>query len=130
MLKAASTVQDASRDVRRSTIHQCEVNFAGHLTVAAAVFKHPSFSEEAEWRLVARGPPGPHHRKFRTQAGVVVPYIELPIAGPSTPPFLESITIGPSPHGPEAESGLKALIEECGWSVNEFRNSAVPYRNW
>lgn len=130
MLEAVGMVRDASSHIQRSAIRRCEVDFAGHLTVAAAVFKHPSFAEEAESRLVARGEPGPHHRKFRTQAGVVVPYIELPIAGPSAPTNLQSITIGPSPHGPEAESGLKALPQEYGVSVKEVKNSCVPYRNW
>lgn len=130
MLQAVGMGRDASVDIQRNVLRRCEVDFAGHLTVAAAVFKHASFAEEAEWRLVARGDSGPHHRRFRTQAGVVVPYIELPVAAPDTSVNLESITVGPSLHGTEAELGLKALLEERRVSVKELRHSSVPYRSW
>jgi hypothetical protein len=100
----------------------------------AAVTKHESFADEAEWRLVRRmplrGTPNPLIVKFRPARSLVVPYVEIPLHEPwpeigqavsGNPPVvspIRAINIGPSPpsQGTEVrgrENGSAERVHEC-----------------
>lgn len=63
------------------------------ITLLASYFKHPSFSEEKEWRLIVKLDYAPDEDiKFREGKTYLIQYIELPFDFS----FLSSIVIGPT----------------------------------
>jgi len=67
----------------------------GHML--APVFKHPSFREESEWRLVGNIGVNDHRARWRTRHSLVMPYAELSIAIDSSSPLLPvQIIVGPT----------------------------------
>ncbi len=102
------------------------------LTELSLTFKHPSFAEEAEWRLIL-----PFHRHnminqidLRASGNMLVPYAKLAFSdGKAAPPLpILEICIGPSP---QPELKLKAallLLERSGYDHVEVRGSNTPLR--
>ena len=88
----------------------------------APLFKHDTFEEEKEWRIVAISKDKP---KFRQGKSFIVPYIEMPLIGENK--FVEfcKIIVSPTPHIELAKKACEKL--ETGVSVIE---SKIPYRNW
>jgi hypothetical protein len=131
-LKLVDEVRENPKGRESRLLARCHLDFASHLTAAAAVFKHPSFTEEAEWRLIIRGIPGAHGRKFRRRGEILAPYIEVPLADEDTPLTLASVILGPNPDMALAKLGVKALLEENAVKMpfEGIRESTVPYRDW
>lgn len=111
-------------------ISKCNIDFCAHLILAAATFKHPSFGEEAEWRLVVRGEPGKHGRQFRRCGNILVPYLRVPIAELPSKPKFENIVIGPSQEQQLAKRSISALFEELDVHASSFSLAEAPYREW
>ena len=96
--------------------------------------KHPSFSEEQEWRIAHELPysEGYPEVKFRTSGGNLVPYVELDLFSEekSTRPGFKLVSIT---HGPtlETRSGwtkkaLHMLAERSGFPDCEIQGSDIP----
>jgi hypothetical protein len=96
----------------------------------AAVFKHPGFREEREWRLVTRGDIYSRNQLFRAGRSGIVPYIERPLAAPGYPIRLRRIVVGPNPHQPLTIGALKSLLVKEGWMYDGLDSSKTPYRAW
>ncbi len=92
-------------------------------------FKHPSFAEEQEWRLVQRVVPyqtadeslvTTKHAKFRESRGLLVPYVELDLAEQDSEdmkprlPLLQ-INVGPALRQDLAENSLKQLLNKLDY---------------
>jgi hypothetical protein len=103
------------------------------LVQVASFFKHPSFQEEQEWRVIysrvndANALP----RHFRDGSGVPVPYVRLSLPAPvgahegRLP--IARIQIGPG--APDrAERGVRELLEEHRRDLVQVDRSAVPLR--
>lgn len=123
---------DASTDER--TRRRCQVAFAGYLSVAATAFKHESFRDEEEWRLMWRGTSYPHGRSFRAQGGIIVPMVKLDLSeqnGSSRPLEVESVVIGPGNYREEASLGLAALQDEGSVvKIKTAATSVTPFRTF
>jgi hypothetical protein len=92
-------------------------------------FKHPSFAEEQEWRLVQRVVPyqtadesliTAKHANFREACGLLVPYVELDLAEQDVEDTkrrlpLSQINIGPSLRQDLAEDSLKQLLNKLDY---------------
>jgi hypothetical protein len=111
---------------KRSTIQA----LADGMVFLATHYKHPSFAEEREHRLVITLEDS--HKdivKFRAGPMSVVPYIEIP----ASRKFVNEICIGPTRNQHLAKRGLDALIEST-YGVPSFvasveiRESKIPYR--
>jgi hypothetical protein len=111
-----------------------------HLARRWAVrFKHPSFKDEKEVRLYTVYMPGyasdttpkPQKEDFFLRGSLPVPYVRLPpIKEKESRPLLpiESILVGPTPHGDAAVRQIEELTANAGnISVHE---SWISYRNW
>ncbi|WP_210396224.1 DUF2971 domain-containing protein [Motiliproteus sediminis] len=82
----------------------------------AALLKHPAFAEEAEWRLVTSiAAEGSHPGlKFREGRSMLVPYVELQLAGPGQPLPLDQVYLGPTPHAALSMQSLGLYLQRRG----------------
>jgi len=107
--------------------------FLGLFQVAPAM-KHPSFSEEREWRIVSDvGWPNTVSPKFRPGKSMLIPYREFNLAGQGQKMSISRIIVGPTPHMSLSVSSLFYLlassenVEPHSWTIVP---SSVPYRSW
>jgi hypothetical protein len=121
--------QETKEHSREFTRH-----FFGFLVMAAACFKHPSFREEREWRLVLRTPVNrllDTQLHFRLGTSTLVPYIEFALAPPEKGIPIQEIVVGPNPNLELSCSVVRQLLDrlkpKCEAKVDP---SAIPYRNW
>jgi|TARA_B110001469_G_C9556917_1_gene276241 hypothetical protein len=118
--------------------------FDEYIYSLAVSFKHYSFREEAEWRLVI---PHDGNRVVKHRAGqsYIIPYVEFPLE--DIPSALKQIIIGPTPNTAISKKALKhffstkkiaAFYEPYDPSIAfsvfdgeiELIVSKIPYRNW
>jgi Protein of unknown function (DUF2971) len=99
-------------------------------------FKHPTFSEEREWRLirVVDTREGGNEILFRPSMYGLTPYIEIPIqrsagAFPGRVP-LDSVRQGPRAHAELALQSLAGYLQSAGypWPNTRVEKTAVPLR--
>ena len=107
-------------------------SFRKQVLLLASHFKHPSFEEEAEHRIVVFLEKLPDARvKFRQGRHSLVPYLEIPI---STLDSVKKITIGPTLRKDLAKRGLQAFLETSTMEPffmleTEIQVSGIPYRS-
>jgi Protein of unknown function (DUF2971) len=100
----------------------------------AARMKHPSFSEEREWRLVSKVGRDLHDPKLRFRAGKtrLIPFIEF------EPPLTEQgalslrhVYIGPAQDHNISFSAIASFLISSGTNVmHGVRACGIPLRNW
>jgi hypothetical protein len=140
------------------SLHAHEVALYGSVVLLSASFKHPSFAEEHEWRLV-QIPQDPEVAddglQVRDSGRWLVPYRTIPLTQAESPLALRQIVIGPSPHPELAKAAAEVLVSEVCMRTpsqssptassdttrngsngerrvvcEEFRLSQIPYRDW
>lgn len=108
-------------------------NLADELMLLASFFKHPSFEEEQEHRIVVILPfATDEDLQFREGRFSLIPYIKL-----SAPrKTIKKICIGPTVHKELAKRALETFLEKSfGFPVTTFDDleitfSSTPYRPW
>ena len=93
----------------------------------AAVFKHWSFTEEREWRLVGSAIAAGATR-FRAGPGMIVPYVVLPLPLGSAH-VLKEIVVGPSPYASDVCAAVELALTSNGVDSCRVIASASPYRS-
>jgi len=102
------------------------------IMLLASYFKHPSFAEEKEHRIVILLEYAPDNDlKFREGRFSLIPYIELPAPRRAINEFY----IGPTAHKHLANRALQAFLEKCYGVPIVFIDmgieySKTPYRSW
>lgn len=102
--------------------------FVEQVLPLASVFKHPSFREEREWRLVV---PMRHDLpiNFRSGASYLVPYTTMALDLEHSR-VLTEIVVGPSPQPQLAKESIERMMtESLSYSVT-VRTSEIPFRAW
>lgn len=108
-----------------------------HLHDILLSFKHPSFSQEEEWRLIEpfHAIERDHHSrrlKFRVIASDIVPFVELdisPAAGVNTGRLpVKEINLGPISHPDLSERTTSMLLEKYGYCHIKLNSSGIPLR--
>lgn len=103
------------------------------LASIAPAFKHPSFADEAEWRLVvdlnSSGLVPTPEVLIRAGQATLVPYVSIPLADDTHPLQLSKIVIGPTPHPELTHRALSREIERLGCKVGTIVNSSSPFRS-
>lgn len=99
------------------------------LLTLASHFKHSSFAEEAEHRIVVEVDGNDDPIRFREGKYSIIPYIELPIEKSS----IKQIIIGPTPRPALANTGLTSFLEgefkvPSFMLEVEISQSKTPYR--
>jgi hypothetical protein len=112
-----------------------------NLLEVTAFFKHPSFADEREARIVhiedrkvyeSLSVESPPHR-FRVSGGILLPYVTTQdlITFKDKPvekvPIVE-ITIGPTKHAEVLERGINRLLKVHGYDDVEITRSTAPLR--
>lgn len=107
--------------------------FVGHLTAGnASFYKHASFQEEQEWRILVGQTPRTgkvEGVRFRMGESTLVPYVEIDIRS-RQPAFLSEIVIGPSPNMSLSVQAVRALLNQHNLNDVPVDVSGVPYRHW
>lgn len=98
----------------------------GRLAWFAALFKHPGFAEEQEWRLVTLLDPGQADRlEFVARETCVATYLPVPFPKPS----VREVWVGPSRHQHLSVPAIAALLHKAGYPADTaLHRSAVPFR--
>jgi len=100
--------------------------FGKQVLSLAPVFKHPSFSEEAEWRLVS-GIPASGPLRFRRIGSLLAPYRCVSLAKDGPLPLAE-VLLAPTPFPSENEFALRLLLAEHDLPQVSVRHSEIPFR--
>lgn len=92
-------------------------------------FKHPSFSEEKEWRLII--PVSTEHDtvSFRTGATTLIPFTERRLVDTSDYKFpFHHLVIGPMRHQEEAEESARLFLYKNGFDIyaDTTSKSTIP----
>jgi hypothetical protein len=105
-------------------------DFAMRFARLAPVIKSNAFYEEAEWRLVSDAGMNFDQMFCRPGRSMLIPYYPFSL-GSSIEAYLESVTVGPTPHPTLAEGAVLALLARSGAaSTVKIHVSKVPYRSW
>lgn len=101
------------------------------IALCGPVFKHESFKEEKEWRLVvqckARKSPKPH---FRAAQSTLIPFIKLDLSAGHRDNYITKIRVAPSLNDHLGATGVKKLLDQPDLSTAMVENSKLPYRSW
>ena len=113
-----------------TTINKARLNFALNLLLLAPRFKHPSFKQEDEWRLVSDSTDRiPRKIKFREGKSIIVPYIEFSLSNKMSGIPIKEIMVGPTPHSDLSLNSIGELLTNKGISCH-LSKSDVPFRAW
>lgn len=121
-------VKNDTKESRKSVI----IQLANDIVLLASYFKHPSFSEEKEKRIVViLDYAADSDLKFRNGRFSIIPYIELPAPKDS----IKRIIIGPTSNKKLSMKALDLFLEkthECPTFISDINveHSRTPYRPW
>jgi len=117
-------------------------NAVATLKFFVPTFKHKSFEQENEWRLIFTPHPSCEIKpKFRTSRGLLVPYFELaglaslPADGSAAPISgtealkINSVRIGPGPYQDVNARSARVLLDSHDFREPPVRLSEIPYRD-
>lgn len=99
------------------------------------LFKHSSFSEEKEWRIIvtnSKSMPYQHELKFRARNNIILPYIELlthnklPQNNNQLP--INQLVIGPSGTNEFTARSINYYLKNVGYPDVPIKLSRIPYR--
>lgn len=109
----------------------------------ACLFKHRTFYEEQEWRLVSPAKPLIQYCNdrvsFREGKSMIVPFYGLPLIGGKDSDCVQvsEIIIGPTPHPELARHSIWGILSKIDSQLitdllleEKVRNSQIPYRAW
>jgi len=97
----------------------------------APKFKHPSFSEEKEWRLVSPLVQTANSKmNFRAGTSMLIPYRNFSLEDKESNFSPRKIFVGPTPHKDLSISSEMHLLFSRGISDCSVAPSIVPFRNW
>jgi hypothetical protein len=130
--ESVNAVLDAVRGEHPRLSTQDASSFIGSvIALCAPVFKHESFKEEREWRLVVqckeRKAPKRH---FRAARSTMIPFIKLDVASGHRDTYIRQVKLGPSPNEYLGASGIAKLLEQRDLSAATVDRSKLPYRSW
>jgi len=98
-----------------------------------AFFKHSSFEQEQEWRLVSTFFSGNHKRyNFRKGKSMLIPYETMPITGPDNvviDDLIDRAYVGPCPHMALSKRSAEQLLVSNKIYARVYPSS-IPFRDW
>lgn len=105
-------------------------DFAMRFARLAPVIKSSAFHEEAEWRVVSTYGINVRKMSFRPGKSMLTPYIQFTL-GTDKATYLESITVGPTPHASLSALAAQSLLAHWGATQSvKVHSSKAPYRSW
>jgi hypothetical protein len=110
--------------------------FVAWLSGMASAYKHASFRDEREWRLIMSKPHKPMPgQRFRAGKSSIVPYVEVELnrdykSQHAANYMIERVVVGPTPDSTLSIQALKNLFLSQGHPEVEIVPSKIPFRNW
>jgi hypothetical protein len=108
----------------------CGIILRNLISMCRPLFKHRSFKEEHEWRLVVSTDSFTiPTRRFRVGRSSIIPYLQIGLnlqAGE----YIKEIMVGPTPNEELAVKGVSRMLFDRGLGGVTVRASQVPYRMW
>ena len=98
------------------------------LFALAPMFKHESFKEEKEWRIVSSLLRIMPDIKFRANESNIIPYIEISLCQNEEEIEFKKIFIGPSSINQYSKEAVLQLLRRNRIHQNAIRLSSAPYR--
>jgi len=92
------------------------------------MFKHPSFWEEREWRLVSNFPN--LQSKFREGESLITPYVEIKLTEEEEYIPIKQVFIGPTPHKELSRQSVLFMLNSHNIRGCTVVCSEIPYRTW
>jgi hypothetical protein len=120
---AMKYVQTPSSDEERITDN------LWHVLRFIPFFKHQSFCEEKEWRLVCVRPVELPQTKFRRGKSMVIPHTSIPI-GEGENSSLCGVRVGPCPHMALSVSSVRKMLAQKNIPPTLVEGSSIPFRDW
>jgi Protein of unknown function (DUF2971) len=104
----------------------------------APSWKHSSFHEEEEWRLVSPRGLDPNRKvEFRVGRSAIIPYATVPLDKPTsmllpngTLQSIAEIHVGPCPEPALSLMTVMHLFGVNQFMVSSYSHTATPYRQW
>lgn len=105
-------------------------DFRERISRLAPRIKSNAFREETEWRLISTSGVSVFNMKYRPGKSMITPYTEIEL-GEDKNSYLDSITIGPSPHSEQSKLAVRIVLAHwrAAHSVSVSASEA-SYRNW
>lgn len=116
----------SSEDIQ-SIFNDYRNEFIASFCSMAPFFKHESFADEKEWRIVSPILINSSNVELRKGKSFLVPYVEVCLDFSSENPVIQNICVGPTPHMHLAMEALEHLPNSQNVSVY---CSSIPYRDW
>ena len=108
-------------------VNEAADHFKTQVLQMATFFKHPSFSEEREWRVVRTLQPGATCLSFRTGKVSMIPYTSFPLKI-SKSRVIREIVVGPTPQAELAFAAVQQFVKRHFSYDVAVRLSGIPYR--
>jgi|HubBroStandDraft_6_1064221.scaffolds.fasta_scaffold03031_4 hypothetical protein len=122
-------INEAGKRVTDGKFGDAVQTFFTGLFKFAPALKHPSFSEEKEWRVVSQIVDSNDNIKFRAGKSMVIPYGDFDLAEDGKMP-LSKIIVGPTPHKELSVQSVRQLLFSNNINDCVVVPSSVPYRSW
>jgi Protein of unknown function (DUF2971) len=109
---------------------------AAWISGIASSFKHESFKDEREWRMIMSKPHKPMPGlRFRAGTSVLIPYIEIELNrglafNPPVNYMIDRVVVGPTTDPGLSCDALTSLFLSLGHPEVQIESSAIPYRHW
>ena len=95
----------------------------------APTFKHPSFSEEQEWRAVSQPIPSTDDAiSYRVGASCIIPHYKLKLHDAPGTSVISQVMVGPSKHPQLASGSINFLHNRAKLKIPAVAPSHTPYR--
>ena len=105
-------------------------SLASEIALLASHFKHSSFSEENEWRIIIMlDYAADEDLKFREGKSSLIPYLELPLKWCN----IKEVKIGPTSNKTLSMKAISLFIEKKHgdpFTMPDITHSDTPYRPW
>ena len=104
-------------------------DFVEGFELVGPALKHPSFAEEAEWRLISKCPKPIFHPQIGVREGksMLLPYFQFKLAEETETLPSPRVVVGPNPHMDLAVRSVHFLLGNFGANVTA---TTIPYRVW
>jgi hypothetical protein len=106
-------------------IARCAQAIADNTARSASLFKHPSFRQEEEWRIIISGIGASVDLHFRPSSRTPIPYVVTARPQGGMLPIV-SITIGPTLHKDLSRRSVQQLLYAKGYCNVTIKESTLP----
>jgi hypothetical protein len=131
IVASADRDHEQQPDNRVGTYSKAFRGFGDLMGIMGPTFKHASFEEEREWRIVSMpGAVDASVLEFRTGRYHLIPYCVFALEKPEVRLSISEVIVGPTPDSALAlEAARMALARDSVHHENVI-SSTIPYRHW